>query len=151
VRQCKHLTCLKPADVWWNGAWCAFHAYERFGRVPTEMAKLALETARREVALPTRPVGHRFSSVAVPSLRGRGSTSGSLGATDPAPLSLMQGGPGRGDDGPGQVAGATGVPLATHREPPSPFYTDELVALLSERGWDELDLELELISHLEWP
>jgi hypothetical protein len=32
---------------------------------------------------------------------------------------------------------------------PAPFFDDALVALLDERGWDELDLELALISHLE--
>jgi hypothetical protein len=32
---------------------------------------------------------------------------------------------------------------------PGPFFDDELVALLERQGWDEIDLELALISHLE--
>jgi hypothetical protein len=115
MRLCKHLTCDRPADVFWHGAWCAAHALERFGRVPFEMAKLALETARREVALPIRrgPEGTGARN-AVPVTRGA-STSGSLDAA----------------------------------EPPAPLFTDDLVARLAERGWDEIDIELACITELD--
>jgi hypothetical protein len=86
MRLCRgYAVCKNAATVWHHGPYCGRCAERAFGRVPIEMAKLVLETARREVALPTRP-GNRFSSVAVPSLRGRGSTLASVGASDPAPV-----------------------------------------------------------------
>jgi hypothetical protein len=51
----------------------------------------------------------------------------------------------------GREKGSLALPLCFDEPNPAPFYTDELVALLERRGWDELDLELALIAALDEP
>lgn len=47
MRICKHLTCQLPADVWYRGPWCSYHALQ-FGDAP------ALDAgAGRPVAAPS--------------------------------------------------------------------------------------------------
>ena len=103
MRICHGLLCNRTAAVWMRGkAWCIPCSIKRFGF--TEVR--ASDTARPQGSGP---------SEAVPVPGRRASTSGSLGAAEPA----------------------------------APLYDDRLVALLEDRGWDELDLELALITHLE--
>ena len=55
-RKCQHITCDKYADLFWHGPWCAFHADQNFGRVPSFIAELAWTSADRqaEAAVPVR-------------------------------------------------------------------------------------------------
>ena len=104
VRMCQGRLCDNAADLWWHGPWCAKCALKLFGRVPFEMAKLAIHEASRPVT---------------------GAAPGTTFRVVPVK--------------PGAEAVAS---------PPAPLFDDDLVALLERRGWDELDLELDLVARM---
>lgn len=56
TRPCHHLTCDADAVIWFHGPWCAKHAWDNFGVLPTTLAKLEeASRLRREGRAPSEP------------------------------------------------------------------------------------------------